>query len=291
MSFDPKKLLARAPIETRHELTRSDTMLYALGVGAGNSPDDLRFVYEENLVALPTMAVVMAYPGFIWRNPELGVNWKKLLHGEQLVELFAPLPVEGALHSETSFESVHDKGADKGAIVYSTRRLFDDNGTHLATDTRSSFLRGNGGCGTPDSNKSPAPKPHAMPDGEPDIIVDLPTASNQAMIYRLSGDYNPLHIDPEVARSAGFDQPVLHGLCTYGVVGRALLAAVAANEPARIKKLNVRFSAPVFPGETIRTQIWRGNGAGRSTGYAFRAHVVERDLMVINNGYCEVSRG
>lgn len=285
MSFDPQKLLARPPIETSHELTRSDTMLYALGVGAGNSRDDLDFVYEEHLKALPTMAVVMAYPGFIWRNPELGADWKKLLHGEQLLELFAPLPVEGALHSETTFESVHDKGADKGVIVYSRRRLFDNNGTHLATDTRSSFLRGNGGCGTPDSNKSPAPKPHPMPEGEPDSVVDLPTASNQAMIYRLSGDHNPLHIDPEVATTAGFQKPVLHGLCTYGVVGRALLSAAADNDVTRIRKLNVRFSAPVYPGETIRTEIWQQHDGN----FAFRAQVVERGIVVINNGYCEVS--
>lgn len=290
MTFDPEKLLARPPLKTQHELTRSDTMLYALGVGAGNTTEDLDFVYEENLQALPTMAVVMAYPGFIWRNPELGADWKKLLHGEQMLELFAPLPVEGPLHSETTFESVHDKGADKGAIVYSKRCIYDDNGTHLATDTRSSFLRGNGGCGTPASNKSPAPKPHTMPEGrEPDIVVDLHTAPNQAMIYRLSGDHNPLHIDPAVARSAGFDQPVLHGLCTYGVVGRALLSAVAGNDSTRMKKMNVRFSAPVYPGETIRTQIWREAESHGNAGYAFRAQVVERDLVVINNGYCEVS--
>ena len=287
MSFDPIKLLARPPLETHHKLTRSDTMLYALGVGAGNSSDDLNFVYEENLVALPTMAVVMAYPGFIWLNPELGADWKKLLHGEQMLELFAPLPVEGSLYSETTFESVHDKGADKGAIVYSRRRLFDDSGTHLATDTRSSFLRGDGGCGTPESNKSPAPKPHAMPDGDADIVVDLPTAINQAMIYRLSGDHNPLHIDPEIAKAAGFQQPVLHGLCTYGVVGRAVLASVAGNDASRIKNLNVRFSAPVYPGETIRTEIWREQDGA----YAFKASVIERDMVVINNGYCQVVQG
>lgn len=267
MAFDPHQLLARAPIETRHELTRRDTMLYALGVGAGHHAHDLNFVYEENLQALPTMAVVMAYPGFVWLDPEFGANWKKILHGEQLLELFAPLPVEGSLRSETTFESVHDKGADKGVIVYSVRRLFDDSGTHLATDTRSSFLRGDGGCGTPDTNKAPAPKPHAVPEErEPDIIVDLNTATSQAMTYRLSGDYNPLHIDPNVATTAGFEQPILHGLCTYGVVGRALLVAVADNDPARIKKINVRFSAPVFPGETISTRIWRESDAG----YAFK---------------------
>ena len=123
-----------------------------------------------------------------------------------------------------------------------------------------------------------------MPDGEADIVVDLPTAVNQAMIYRLCGDHNPLHIDPVVAQAAGFQQPILHGLCTYGVVGRALLSATVDNDAARIKKLNVRFSAPVYPGETIRTEIWRESAGS----FAFRATVVERDIVVINNGHCEV---
>lgn len=288
MAFDPYKLLARQPIVTRHTLTRDNTILYALGVGAGNVAADLDFVYEEQLKALPTMAVVMACPGFIWSKPEFGVDWKKLLHGEQHLQLFAALPVEGELRSEMEFISVHDKGADKGALVYSERRLFDDSGNHLATDTRSSFLRGDGGCGTPDTNKAAAPKPHAIPEArEPDITIDLPTSANQAMIYRLSGDRNPLHIDPEVARGGGFDQPVLHGLCTYGVVGRALLRGVAGNRPARLTQMNVRFSAPVFPGETLRTEIWRQQGST----FAFRARVLERDLMVITNGYVQLTGG
>jgi acyl dehydratase len=278
MSFSAQKLLALPPIETRQQLSRRDTVLYALGLGA----EDLEFVFEEHLKALPTMAVVMASPGFIWRDPELGVDWKRLLHGEQQLELFAPLPTEGMLRGETTFEAVYDKGAEKGALVYTARRIFDESGTHLATDTRSIFLRGNGGCG---GTPGLAPKPHDLPEGhEPDAVVDLPTAPNQALIYRLSGDYNPLHIDPDVARTAGFEQPILHGLCTYGVVGRALLSAVAGNEPTRLKKMNVRFSAPVFPGETIRTEIWHET----DSSFAFRARVLERDLVVVNNGYVEL---
>ncbi len=278
MEFNAQKLLDMPPIESRQELTVRDTMLYALGVGAV----ELDFVYEDRLKALPTMAVVLASPGFVWRNPEYGVDWKKVLHGEQHLELFAPLPVEGLLRSETRFEAVYDKGVTKGALVYSARKIFDQTDTHLATVSMSSFLRGNGGCGgTPGA----APAPHSIPqDIAPDITIELPTADSQALIYRLSGDYNPLHIDPDVARAAGFDKPILHGLCTYGVVGRALLLALAENEPARLRKMQVRFTAPVYPGETIRTEIWREP----QTGFSFRASVVERDLVVINNGYGEL---
>lgn len=278
MAFDPDRLLALPPIETHHELTRRDTMLYGLGLGA----EDLDFVFEERLQALPTMAVVLANPGFIWRDRDLGVDWKNVLHGEQHLELFACLPTEGSLRGETTFKAVYDKGPGKGALVYSARRIFDESGTHLATDTKCSFLRGDGGCG---GTQGPAPKPHALPEGRaPDAVVDLKTAPNQALIYRLSGDYNPLHIDPEVARAAGFERPILHGLCTYGVVGRALLSAVADNQPARLRKMNARFSAPVYPGETIRTEIWRET----DSAFAFRARVVERDVVVVNNGYGEL---
>ena len=280
MVFSPKKVLALPPIETQQELTRRDTVLYALGLGS----EDLEFVFEEDLKALPTMAVVLANPGFLWRDPKLGVDWKKVLHGEQQLELFAPLPTEGLLRSETSYEAVHDKGAGRGALVYTVRRVFNEDGTLLAIDKKSSFLRGDGGCG---GSTEPAPKPHSLPEGrKPDILADLPTASNQAMIYRLLGDDNPLHIDPSVAQSAGFQRPILHGLCTYGVVGRALLLAIANNDPTRLKKMNVRFSAPVYPGETIRTEIWQES----DQVFAFRARVLERNILVVNNGYAELNQ-
>jgi acyl dehydratase len=144
----------------------------------------------------------------------------------------------------------------------------------------SSFLRGDGGQGGSDE---PQPKPRPLPDRAPDEIVTLKTADNQAMIYRLSGDYNPLHIDPEVAKVGGFDRPILHGLATFGVAGRAILSALCGNQSARLKRLDVRFASPVFPGETIRTEIWREED-GRAS---YRAVVVERDLVVLNNGYVE----
>lgn len=279
MGFDPHKLLAMAPIVTHHDFTRRDTMLYALGVGAS----ELRFIYEEGLEALPTMAVVMAYPGFFWREPELGVDWQRLLHGEQSIEIHAPLPVAAKVRGETRIEAIYDKGAGKGAIARTVRRIFDDSsGAHLATATMSTFLRGDGGHGGSDGKP---PAPHPIPEREADEQIILATADNQAAIYRLSGDYNPLHIDPETARAGGFEKPILHGLCTYGVAGRAVLKLLCGDDPARFQRMDVRFSSPVYPGETIATEVWR-EGDGRAS---FRATVVERGLLVLNNGYVEYS--
>lgn len=278
MPLDPQKLLTMSPIITRQVLTPRDTALYALGVGA----DELDFVFEERLKALPTMAVVLGYPGFIWRDPAMGVTWQKVLHGEQSTILHGALPVESEIIGETRIEALFDKGADKGAIALVTREIRDAAGTHLATSRATTFLRGDGGFG---GSADGAPVPHALPnDREPDETVTLTTASNQALIYRLSGDLNPLHIDPDVATGAGFKGPILHGLATYGVVGRALLKARCSNDPARLKRMDVRFSSPVYPGETIATDIW-DEGEGR---IAFRSRVVERDLVVLTNGYAEI---
>jgi acyl dehydratase len=276
MAIDPEALLAREPIVTRQTLSPRDVMLYALGVGA----QELPFVYEDGLKVLPTMATVLAYPGFVWKDFDLGADWRKVLHGETSVEIHAPLPVEGELVGSTTFGPIFDKGADKGTVCYVTREIRDAAGTLVATVRNSSFLRGDGGRG---GSSEPQRKPHPLPDRAPDESVTLETTANQAMIYRLSGDYNPLHIDPEVAKAGGFDRPILHGLATYGVAGRAVLAALCGNDPARLKRLDARFASPVFPGETIRTDIWR-ESEGRAS---YRSSVVERDLVVLNNGYVE----
>lgn len=278
MAIDPDKLLSMPPIVTRQVLTPRDTILYALGVGAS----ELDFLFEERLKALPTMAVTLGYPGFIWRDPALGANWQKILHGEQSTILHAPLPVEGEIVGSTVIEALYDKGADKGALAMVTREIHDDAGTHLATSRAMTFLRGDGGFG---GSAEGAPVPHAIPDRAPDAVVTLSTAANLAQIYRLSGDLNPLHIDPDVARAGGFDAPILHGLATYGVIGRALLTARCGNEPARLKRLDGRFSSPVYPGETIETSIWDEEGGK----LAFRARVVERDKIVFTNGYAETA--
>ena len=276
MAFDPQVLLNLPQIETRQKINPFKVMLYALGVGA----EELPFVYEEGLEALPTMAVTMAYPGFIWRDPAYHVTWQKILHAETSAQLHLPLPVEGELIGYTTFGPILDKGPEKGAIVYQTREIYADDGRHIATVRNTNFLRGDGGFG---GSSEGQPLPHAVPDRAPDLVIALPTADNLALLYRLSGDMNPLHADPKVALSAGFERPILHGLATYGIVGRALLRGLADNRPDRIKRMDARFSAPVFPGETIETAIWR-EGEGKA---AFTARVVERDRLVLNNGYVE----
>lgn len=278
MTIDPAALEARPPIVSRQTVTKRDVMLYALGVGA----DELEFVYEENLQMLPSMATTLAYPGFVWKEFDLGADWKKVLHGETSIEIHRPLPVEGELVGETRFGPFFDKGADKGTVAYQTREIRDADGTLLVTVRNGSFLRGDGGQG---GSSEPQPKPRPLPERTADEVITLTTSANQALIYRLSGDYNPLHVDPEVAKAGGFDRPILHGLATFGVAGRAVLAALCDNQSSRLKRLDVRFASPVYPGETIRTEIWR-----ESDGVAsYRASVVERDLVVLNNGYVEYS--
>ena len=268
------------------EIALRDTILYALGVGVADSnpvaPDDLKFVYEEGLVALPTMAVTLA-PGPFWmQDPETGIAWQKILHGEQMLTVHRPLPPSCTVISENSIDEIYDKGADKGAVMYLTRKLFDKaSGELLMTVGSSAFMRGNGGFG---GKTEGAPQPHPVPaDRPPDLVLDLATRPEQAVLYRLSGDYNPLHIDPAVARAGGFDKPIMHGLCSYGIAGRAVLKLLCDNEPARLKRLDVRFASPAYPGETIRTEVWR-EGGGRA---AFRARVLERDVVIINNGFAE----
>ncbi|RDV06557.1 3-alpha,7-alpha,12-alpha-trihydroxy-5-beta-cholest-24-enoyl-CoA hydratase [Sphingorhabdus pulchriflava] len=277
MVIDPDYLLGRDPVVIEQNWTQRDTILYALGIGC----EELDFVFEERLKALPTMAVVLGYPGFMWRDPAMGADWTKILHGEQSIIIHKPLPSEGVFIGENRITHLFDKGAEKGAIALVKRSIRGKDGTHYADTVATTFLRGDGGFG---GSSEGAPVPHPVPtDRAPDLSEALKTANNAALIYRLSGDLNPLHIDPEVAQSAGFDRPILHGLATLGVVGRSLISELMDNDPARLKRMNARFSKPVFPGETIRTDIWR-EGDGKA---AFQAFSVERDTMVLNNGYVE----
>jgi acyl dehydratase len=285
MALDIEKLLNWPFEEVRHEYSARDTMLYALGVGLGSDPLDeeqLRFVYEKDLRALPTMAVVLAYPGFWLHDPATGVNWKKILHGEQAIVWHAPIPPAAAVTGRTRVTNIIDKGAEKGSLLFSERVVKDaKTGEKLVTLTGTTVLRGDGGFGGPAKQ---APKPHVIPQRAPDAICDLPTAPNAALIYRLSGDYNPLHADPEVARAAGFPRPILHGLCSLGIAGHALLKTVAGYDPARFKSMRLRFTAPVFPGETIRTEMWIDGSQ-----VSFRARLVEREAVVLDNGIAEIA--
>ena len=285
MAIDPATLRNWPIPEIEQTYSQRDTMLYALGLGCGSDPldeNELRYVYEEKLQALPSMAVVLGYPGFWLGNPDTGVDWKKVLHGEQAVEVFGPLPVAATVVGRSRVTGLFDKGKDKGAVMVSERDVVEkSSGKLIARLTSTTMLRGDGGFGGP---AGPLPAPHALPDRAPDQVLSIATLPQAALIYRLSGDYNPLHADPAVARAGGFDKPILHGLCTFGVVCRALVRMIAGGEPANLRKMQVRFSSPVYPGETIVTEIWK-EAAGV---VSFRARVSERNLVVINNGRAEV---
>jgi len=280
--IDYDALMSRNFPPVEHQYTQRDTILYALGLGLGGDPLDpahLRATYERDkgFSALPSMVNVLAGPGFWAMEPDTGLTWQKILHGEQSFTLHAPLPVEGTLIGETKIVDIIDKGEGKGALLYSERRMTDKaTGELIATVAGTSFARGDGGFG----GKSGPVKPvHEMPEGEPETVFDHRTLPGQALIYRLSGDYNPLHADPEVASGAGFKAPILHGLSTLGVASWSITAALAGGDPAALKHLQLRFSSPVYPGETIRTEMWRDGD-----DVTFRARVVERDVVVLNNG-------
>ncbi|OWU85922.1 3-alpha,7-alpha,12-alpha-trihydroxy-5-beta-cholest-24-enoyl-CoA hydratase [Oceanicola sp. 22II-s10i] len=280
--IDYHALMSRAFPIVEHTYTAKDTILYALGLGLGTdplNPSHLRAVYEraEGFGALPAMVNVIGYPGFWAMEPDTGLTWQKILHGEQSLTLHAPLPAEGTLLGKTRITGIVDKGADKGALIYSTREITDKaTGSLIATVESTSFARGDGGFGGSDDAVRPV---HTMPAGDPQTYHDFKTPEGAALVYRLSGDMNPLHADPEVARQAGFERPILHGLCSLGVASWSITEALAGGDFSRLKHLQLRFSSPVYPGETIRTEIWRDGD-----DYSFRARVVERDVVVLNNG-------
>jgi acyl dehydratase len=293
MAIDYHKLKSWPFGEVEQTYTWKDSALYALGVGYGHDPMDerqLRFVYEDRMLAAPTMPVVLAGPGFWVKDPNSGVDWVRVLHGEQSLTLHRPVPVEGTLVGRTSVTGLVDKGRDKGAIIRSQRTLHDKaSGELVATLEQLTFARGDGGFseipgnGPAGGDPSPPAKP-VTPDTAPDLVCDLPTMPQSALLYRLCADLNPLHADPAVAKAAGFARPILHGLASYGVAGHAILRSCCDYDPARLTSIGLRFSGPVFPGETLRTEIWR-NG----TRVQFRARVLERDVIVLSHGIAELN--
>ena len=282
MPFEADALKAYAVPEAHQRLTPEACLLYAASLGCGDAPADRRFVRGGgDLVPFPTMANVLASPGFWLMDPATGIDWPRVLHGEQAVTLHRPLAVNQAFVGRTRVVGVNDRGPDRGVHVYLRREVSDAaTGDPVCTVEETFICRADHGAGGSDP---PPRRPHATPDRAPDHVVDLPTAANAALLYRLNGDWNPLHVDPEVARAGGFERPILHGLCTFGVAGRAVLRACPDIDPARIGAMAVRFAAPVFPGDTIRTEIWRDGEV-----ISFRASVAERGETVLTNGRIEM---
>jgi len=270
-----------------------DVMLYALGIGLGADPmneTELPFVYERGLRVVPTAATVLAAGGGGGRaaraaaadqpNPPgfrvSQLNFLMVVHGEQKVELHKPLPTTGTFTAEGRTVGAFDKGEGKGAVVVNKTVWTDDKGEKVATLTGSTFARGDGGFGGPSEG---APEPHVVPSRAPDLSVDIATSPDQALLYRLNGDRNPLHSDPDVAKRAGFPRPILHGLCTYGITCRAVLQAITGYDPDQILSHQARFSAPVFPGDVITVDLWRD-----AKQISFEARVKDRSVTVIKNG-------
>jgi len=279
--IDPELLLRWPPMEVRQHLARRDTLFYALSIGLGDEPLDarqLRYVYERGLAAFPTMATVLCYPGPVLKDPRLGIDYTRIVHAEQHLRLHGRLPVEGELRGTSRIVGVADRGAQKGARVHVRREIFDAaSGTLLASADSVSLCRADGGFGGT-FGESLVPEP--MPDGPPDVVVEIATQPNAALLYRLNGDYNPLHADPESAVRAGFERPILHGLCTLGVAARAVLAACCDYDPQGLQAFGARFTAPVMPGEKVRVEIWR-----RGRTVSFRASIAGRGAKVLDNGH------
>jgi acyl dehydratase len=263
-----------------YRYTDRETMLYALGIGFGRDPmneAELPFVYENGLRTVPTMATVIAWGGSILGKS--GINYMMVVHGEQRLTMHKPLPVSADIVADEHVTGAFDKGKDKGAVLITEKVVrLKDTGEKLCTLSGTIFARSDGGFGGP---KDGAPEPHKIPDRKPDLVHECDTRLDQALLYALSGDRNPLHRDPNFARMAGFPRPILHGLCTYGTSCRAIISTVCKYDATKITGFDVRFSAPLFPGETVMTEMWIDGQI-----VSFRARLKERDVVVINNGKC-----
>ena len=280
-----------APISQTY--TERDTILYALGIGIGHDPiidKQLRFVYEKELLAVPTMAGVLGYPGMWLKDPALGINWEKTVHGEQSMVFHRPLSVAGSIIGTNKVKSVIDKGQGRGALVVTERLLTDSStGDLIATLLHTAFCRSDGGFSSHGKGgDEPLLPKHQLPSRAPDRVLEFETRPESALIYRLSGDYTPLHVDPSAAQAAGFSKPILHGMTTFGMAAHAILKGCCDYNPSRIRNISGRFSNPVFPGETIRTEIWLGKDFENSVEVMFRSSLVEREGIVLDNGYAEI---
>ncbi|PTW62619.1 acyl dehydratase [Breoghania corrubedonensis] len=279
--IDYDHLMAYPIPDVRQSYGPREAAFYALSIGVGHDPmdeADLAFVGAGQIIPFPTMPLVLGHPGFWLARPDTGVDAVRLVHGEQWISLHHPLPAQGTVIGRTRVTGLVDKGEGRGALLYSEKQLINaETGLLYATTGSTTFLRGDGGFGGPEGPVKPA---HTLPKTAPDMAHETATRPEQALWYRWNGDDNPLHLDPAVAAKAGFERPILHGLCTLGIAAHGLVARLCDGDPARLKGLQARFTATVSPGERLRTEIWRDG--------SFRTLAVERDVVVIGNGLARV---
>ncbi|MGY4362817.1 acyl dehydratase [Bradyrhizobium sp. i1.3.1] len=281
MPIDYPAVLKLKTEAARYSWSDREVMLYALGIGMGADPlnqRELQFVNEafatpKPLKVVPTFASVCVWgarPGII------DLNRVMLVDGERDITFHKQMPVAATVTADARVRGVYDKGKDKGAIIQNEILVRDGDGDKIVTIVSSTVARGDGGFGGPSEGM---PEPHRVPHRVPDRSVDIPIRPDQALIYRLSGDRNPLHSDPEFARRASFSRPILHGMCTYGLTCRAVLQTYADYDPSVFRRHRVRFSAPVFPGEIVTVNLWKDGNS-----ISFEAHVRERQVTVAKNG-------
>ncbi|MBW1686771.1 MAG: MaoC family dehydratase N-terminal domain-containing protein [Deltaproteobacteria bacterium] len=261
MPVDREKALGASLGERESGWEVDDVILYHLGVGAGvppTNPGELEYTYEKNLKVLPSFVVVaggrrravISGGGGGLNLPGIEFNLTQLLHGEQDIEIHKTLPTSAETHSSGRVADVFDKG--KAALVITEYETRDEAGDLLFTVRSSLFIRGEGGFGGPSGPKVGNTPPERDPDG----VVESVTLPQQALLYRLSGDKNPLHADPDFAKMAGFDQPIIHGLCSYGIACKAIVDHVLGGDPTRVARYQARFAGIGFPGETCLTSYW-----------------------------------
>lgn len=284
MALNYEQLMATSILDIQHSYGDTEAMLYAQSIGFGRDPLDLQelnYVYEQGqpLQTVPTLASAIVPDMF---PPDLGWDYSQVLHAEQRLQLYRPMPAGADLLLNKRVVDVFDRGPRRGAIF-----LFEVDG-RLAKDDTALFTlgatvvaRGDGGFGGPTGT---GPKPYRVPRREPDLSCDTPTRIDQALLFRLNGDRNPLHADPQVATGAGFDVPILHGLCSYGIACRAILKTICDYDYTLIEGFDARFSAPVLPGDTITTDMWQDGNV-----VSFQCSVTERDVVVLRNGKCTLA--
>ncbi|MCV9945526.1 MaoC family dehydratase [Rhizobium sp. BT-175] len=283
MTLSAQSILDFPVPQATHVVTARDAILYALSVGYGTNALDeraLNYVYERDLVTAPTLANIVAHPG-PWMQ-QTGVDWARLVHSEHRLTIHRPVPLDVPLISRSRVLSVVDRGIEKGMFVSFERLIVTKDGDEpIATIVQTNACRGDGGCGSAGSALDPLSK---VPDREPDLEFHLGIPGNAALLYRLNGDLNPLHIDPQAAGRSGFDRPILHGLCSFGYAGYAIVAAIDPGMTVGLRAIAARFSAPVFPGETITLQMWRNDAEIR-----FRVIVASRGTIILDNGMARLS--
>ncbi len=283
MLINGEELLARRDVDTPLSYADRDVILYALAVGMGRDPvadKELAYVLESrDLRVVPSFASVLGHSNLL---DDCGWDYRQVLHADERLRLHRPLADADDLLLDSRVSGVRDLGPQRGLYVeLQLDGRSRANGRPVFTLTRTLLARGDGGTGSPRKRLS---TPHSLPDREPDLDCSLRTRGDQALLYRLLGDRNPLHADPQLARDLGFERPILHGLCTWGIACRAILRTICEYDPTFIRELQGRFTAPVYPGETLRTEMWQSANI-----VSFRVRAVERDLVVLDKGFCELA--